>query len=253
MPNTSHTHAYKIYISRGKQIFDDVIGYLRENNKLQFPDWKCVTVLLLPNSQKQDKVQKGHIILTGEYQNNNFLEKLNITKEYEVTDEYEILATTLLACTHSESLWTRRGIPLLSDDKENEELDIDDDNRYSSYVLWSPEQADAIKSKEKRLIFHGTSGGPSQVLMAKAKNVKSHKKKYILLADTSDNLYTDRIKIFCRSNKVQFLDVSDCPWFKNFVVNGDKTKHDEMIQGINEIENNCDQLFIDEIPQVKYI
>ena len=128
---------------------------------------------------------------------------------------------------------------------------------YPSYLLWSPKEAEAIESKENRLLIHGTAGGPSLVLMAKAKDAKSHNKKdamkYILLADTSDEFYLDRIESFCKVNNIQFVGVSDCPWYRNFVVNGDKTSLDEMILGIKEIENSCDQLFIDEIPQVNRI
>ena len=233
------------------------MDYLREKTELQFSDWKCTTVLFLPNSQKPVEFQSEHIIRAGNYLNNNFLEMLNITEEYKVTREYQILATTLLACTHSASILTRRGIPLLSDDKHKETPDIDSDNIYPSYVLWSPKQAEAIESKETRLLIHGTAGGPSQVLMAKAKYAKCHNKKdvikYILLADTSDELYLDRIKSFCKVNNIQFVGVSDCPWYRNFVVNGDKTSLDEMILGIKEIENSCDQLFVDEIPQVNRI
>ena len=245
------------------------MNYLREKTGLTFPEWKCTTVLFLPNarksvevqyehiqrsSTKQRSTQPEHIILTGDYQNNNVLEKLKITEMFEVTREYEILAASLLACTHSASILTRRGIPLLSDDKEKEKPDDDSDNDYPSYVLWSPEQVTAIESKEPRLIIHGTTGGPSQVLMAKAKDAKSPIKngiKYILLADTSDKLYLDRIESFCTLNKIEFYGISKCTWYRNYVVNGDKTKLDDMEKWVKEIENNCDQLFIDEIPKVK--
>ena len=228
------------------------MGYLREKTGLQFPDWKCVTVLLLPNSQKPVKDQNEHIILTENYQNNNFLEMLNITKEYEVTREYEILATTLLACTHSASILTRRGIPLLFDDKQKENPDTDDDNVYPSYVLWSPKEAEVIESKATRLLIN-ERGGTSKVLMAKAKYAKNHKKKdgikYILLADTSDEFYLDRVRNFCKFNNIKFFEDSDFPWYKNCVVNGDNILLEEVSKGIKEIEDNCDQLFI-ELPQV---
>ena len=233
------------------------MDYLRKKAGLPFSDWKCTTVLFLPNASKPVKAPRQaneHIILTGDYQNNNVLEMLNITEEYEVTREYEILATTLLACTHSASILTRRGIPLLSDDKQKETPDIDSDNDHPSYVLWSPKQVEAIESKETRLLIHGTAGGPSQVLMAKAKDAKMHNKedkiKYILLADTSDEYYLKRIESFCKRNNIQFFGILDCPWYRNFVVNGDKTKLEEMKKGIEKIGEDCNQLFIDEIPQV---
>ena len=232
------------------------MNYLREKTELQFSDWKCTTVLFLPNSQKPVRVQSEHIILTGEYLHTNLLEMLNITEEYNVTREYEILATTLLACTHSASILTRRGIPLLSDDIQKETPDIDSDNVYPSYVLWSPKEAEAIESKETRLLIHGMSSGPSKVLMAKAKYAKNHKRKdgikYILLADTLDEIYLDRVRTFCKFNNIQFFEDSDFPWYKNFVLNGDTILLEEMSKGIKEIEDNCDQLFI-ELTQVNYI
>ena len=77
-----------------------MLAHLREETGHQFSDWKCTTVLFLPNSQEPVFVKSyGYgnelIIQTGDYQINKFLEMLNITEEYKVTSEYQILVTTM--------------------------------------------------------------------------------------------------------------------------------------------------------------
>ena len=47
-----------------------------------------------------------------------------------------------------------------------------------------PEQTKAIASTEKRLVIHGASSGPSQVLMEKARKANSQNKKKFVMQKT---------------------------------------------------------------------
>merc|ERR1740128_1360816 len=99
---------------KGREMYYEIISYInQEKPDLDFSDWKCITILAMPNCDKNPKLL-DHIFMTRQDFRKDFKSLFNLKQSYEIREEYKYIAALMLSSAHSASITTTEGIPELS-------------------------------------------------------------------------------------------------------------------------------------------
>merc|ERR1740128_3376 len=99
---------------KGREMYHEIISYIKQKDlDLDFSDWKCITILAMPNCDKNPKLL-DHLFMTRQDFRKDFKSLFNLKQSYEIREEYKYIAALMLSSAHSASITTTEGIPELS-------------------------------------------------------------------------------------------------------------------------------------------